>query len=230
MLLLYVVGIPLVLILIVSVLTRRFRNPWKLYMIFGKKGSGKSTFLVKTALKYMEKGYIVYTNMSDLMISGVRLINIEDLGDFVPVSDSLLLVDEVGMIWDNRNFKSFKPSVRDFFKLQRHYKVLVYLASQTFDIDKKLRDLTDAMFLHVNLFGVLSIGKRIFKSITLTESTSEAESRIAENLKFAPIWNWSFTWIPKYKKYFESFALPDVPEIGYIEIEGFQVKKKARKH
>lgn len=226
MLLLYIVGIPLLLFFSVSLLTRKFRNPWKLYMVFGKKGSGKSTYLVKTALKYMQRGFVVYTNMTDLMIAGVRLIDINDLGDFVPVSNSLLLVDEVGMIWDNRNFKSFKPSVRDFFKLQRHYKVLVYLASQTFDIDKKLRDLTDAMYLHVNLFGVLSIGKRIFKSITLTESTSEAESRIAENLKFAPVWNWSFTWIPKYRKYFDSFSLPDMPEIEYSVIDGVPVKVK----
>ncbi len=35
------------------------------------------------------------------------------------------------MIWDNRNFKNFKPEVRDFFKLQRHYKCCLILASQT---------------------------------------------------------------------------------------------------
>ncbi len=27
---------------------------------------------------------------------------------------SCIIVDEVGMIWDNRNFKNFKPEVRDF--------------------------------------------------------------------------------------------------------------------
>lgn len=226
MLLLYIIGIPVFLVLLISVLTRRYRNRWKLYMIFGKKGSGKSTYLIKTAIKYIRNGYAVYSNMPDMMIDGVRVIDIQQLGDFIPDKDSLLLVDEVGTIWDNRNFKNFKPSVRDFFKLQRHYHVIVYLASQTFDIDKKLRDLTDAMYLHVCLFGVLSIGKRIFKSITLTESTSEAESRIAENLKFAPIWNWSFTWIPKWKKYFDSFVAPDLPKLPYDTIRGFNVLRK----
>lgn len=230
MLLVYIFVIPLGLFFLISLLTLRFRNKWKLYMVFGKKGSGKSSFLVKTAVKYLKRGYIVYSNMVELAIDGVRLIEINDLGEFVPVSNSVLLVDEVGMIWDSRNFKQFKPAVRDFFKLQRHYKVLVFLASQTFDIDKKLRDLTDAMFLHVSLFGVLSIGKRIFKSITLTESTSEAESRIAENLKFAPIWNWTFTWIPKYMRYFDSFVLPSMPEIDYQLTSGIvvPVKKNAR--
>lgn len=229
MLLLYIVLIPLSLFLLVSLLTRRYRNRWKLYMIFGKKGSGKSSFLVKTAVKYLRKGYIVYSNMSEICVDGVRLIDIDDLGEFVPVSNSVLLVDEVGMIWDNRNFKNFRPSVRDFFKLQRHYKVLVYLASQTYDIDKKLRDLTDAMYLHVSLFGVLSVGKRIFKSITLTESTSEAESRIAENLKFAPLWNWSFTWIPRYKKYFDSFSFPALEKIPYSVVSGLSPYKRNKK-
>lgn len=203
---------------LLSVLTRKWRNPYKLYLIFGKKGSGKSTYLVKLALRYMKKNYTIYTNMPDMMLPGVRLIDTDKIGDFVPVCDSLLLLDEVGMIWDNRNYKSFKPSVRDFFKLQRHYKVICYLASQTFDVDKKLRDLTDGMILNVNVFNVISLGRPIRRSITLTESTSEAESRIAENLKFAPLWRWKLTWIPRYAKYFKSFTVPKMPELPFFEL------------
>ena len=230
MILLVLIFAPLTICLLLTLFGSKFKNPWKLYMVFGKKGSGKSTFLAKKAVQYMKKGFIVYTNMPDMMIQGVRYINIDDLGEFVPESNSLLLCDEVGMIWDNRNFKQFKPSVRDFFKLQRHYKVICFLASQSFDIDKKLRDLTDGMFLVVNLFGLLSIAKRIYKSITLTESTSEAESRIAENLKFSPIWNWQFTSIPKWSKYFESFTVPDLPKLEYITLEGKEIKVKKKKH
>ena len=122
------------------------------------------------------------------------------------------------MIWDSRDFKKFKPEVRDFFKLQRHYHVVCYLASQTFDIDKKLRDLTDGMILFVNVFNVFSVGKSITKKIVLTDSTSEAESRIAENLKFKPIWDWKFTYIPKYSKYFNSFKVPEMPYLPFREI------------
>lgn len=218
MIILCIIFAPVVLFLFVSLITRRWKNKWKLYLVFGKKGSGKSTFLVKLAYQYLKKGYTVYTNMDDLMLPGVRLFDINFLGDFVPEANSLLLVDEVGMIWDNRNFKNFKPSVRDFFKLQRHYHVIVYLASQTFDIDKKLRDLTDGMILNINILNVFSLGKTIRRSVTLTESTSEAESRIAENLKFCAIWNWKLTFIPKWSKYFNSFVVPDMPKLPYREI------------
>ena len=220
---------PLLFVLLVGLLTKRWRNPWKLFLVFGKKGSGKSTYLVKLAVKYLKKGYHVYTNMLDMTVPGVRLIDIEDLGEFVPEANSLLLVDEVGMIWDNRNFKNFKPSVRDFFKLQRHYKVLVYLASQTFDIDKKLRDLTDGMILNLNVLNVLTVGKTIVRKITLTESTSEAESRIAENLKFRPFWNWKFTYIPKWAKYFNSYDVPQLPTLPFREIAASKVENQVQR-
>ena len=96
--------------------------------------------------------------------------------------------------------------------------MITYLASQTFDIDKKLRDLTDGMILNLNLLNVVSVGKTIRRKITLTESTSEAESRIAEDLKFAPIWTWHFTYIPKWAKYFSSFDVPPMPELPFRTI------------
>lgn len=197
--------------------TRKYLNPYKLYLVFGKKGSGKSTYLVKLAQQHLKKGWLVYTNMEELFMPGVRHFDIQHLGDFVPPANSLLLLDEVGMIWDNRDYKFFKSCVRDFFKLQRHYHVKVYMASQTFDVDKKLRDLTDGMFLHQNIARVFTVGKRITRKVVLTESTSEAESRISEDLVMMPFWNWTYTYIPKWSKYFDSHSIPDKPQLEYTE-------------
>ena len=197
--------------------TRKYLNPYKLYLVFGKKGSGKSTYLVKLAARHLKRGWLVYTNMDELFIPGVRHFEIQHLGDFVPEAHSLLLLDEVGMIWDNRDYKTFKPGVRDFFKLQRHYHVKVYMASQSFDVDKKLRDLCDGMFLHTNFMRVFTLGKRIVRKITITESTSEAESRIAQDLKICPFWDWTLTYIPKWAKYFDSHVIPDKPSLKYKE-------------
>lgn len=187
-------------------------------MVFGKKGSGKSTFLIRKMLYYKKKGYVIYTNMSDCNLPGIRLINPSDLGNFVPCSDSVLFLDEVGMLYDNRNFKNFKPEVRDFFKLQRHYKVICYLASQTFDIDKKLRDLTDEMYLVSSVGYVHSLVRPIRKTVALVESTADSESRISENLKFRSIFSWKIFNNKKCFKYFDSFNVPEKPEINYNEI------------
>lgn len=75
------------------------------------------------------------------------------------------------------------------------------------------------MFLVKNVGIVYSLIRPIRKSITLTESTSQAESRIAEDLKFCWVFSWRLFKIPKYAKYFESFQTPDLPEISYSEIK-----------
>ena len=198
-----------------SLAVRKYKNPYKLFMVFGKKGSGKSSYLVRQAIRYQKKGYIVYTNMSDCCLQDIRIIDPDRIGDFVPVANSVLLLDEVGMLYDNRNYRNFKPSVRDFFKLQRHYKVICYLASQSFDIDKKLRDLTDEMFLISNVATAFSLVRPIRKTVTLTEATAEGESRIAENLKFRFFTSWRLYWIPSTIKYFESFKVPEKEELKY---------------
>lgn len=211
--------------LIWNLATRKYLNPYKLFLVFGKKGSGKSTYLVRLAHDHMKKGWIVYTNLDELFMPGVRHFNIQHLGDFVPEQRSLLLLDEVGMIWDNRDYKVFKPSVRDFFKLQRHYRVKVYMASQTFDVDKKLRDLCDGMFLHQNFARVFTLGKRIVRKVVITQSTSEAESRISEDLKICPPWEWTLTYIPKWAKYFDSHSVPEKEFLTYSEDPWLQDKK-----
>ena len=147
--------------LLYSFAVRKYKNPYKLFMVFGKKGSGKSSYLIRKAIEYQKKGYVVYTNMSDCCLDGVRIIDPDKLGDFVPVADSCLLLDEVGMLYDNRNYRNFRPAVRDFFKLQRHYKVVCFLASQSFDVDKKLRDLTDEMYLITNIATAFSLVRPI---------------------------------------------------------------------
>ena len=197
--------------------TRRYIDPYELIMVFGAKGSGKTSYYIRLALHYLKKGWHVYTNIEDIMVPGVRVFNTKHLGDYAPEADSILLVDEAGIVWADRDYKDFKPQVRKFFKLQRHYRVKVYLSSQNFDVDKKLRDLVDIMYLQVKKKRVFSIGKRINKDIKLVEATGEGESHIAYNLVFAPILKWTLTYIPKYIGYYDSHLVPELPPLPYEE-------------
>lgn len=205
--------------LCLSIKYRHFLSPYRLIMIFGKKGSGKSSYLVSLALKYHKKGFLVYSNLSGVNLPWLRLIDPLDLGKFSPPADSVLLLDEAGTLWDNRNFKSFRSDTRDWFKLQRHYKCIVFLASQSFDVDKKLRDLTDSMILCQSFLPWLSLRRPIRRKITLTEASSMGESRIADELKFSWIFSWRFCFLPKYSKFFDSFIAPDLPEIPFSTLE-----------
>lgn len=218
----YLIFIPFFLLIFsVFYLSNKYSNPYRLYMCFGKKGSGKTTYLTKTAYKYYKKGWKVFATI-DTPFS--CKFNVDLLGQFVPPPNSVLLIDEVGMIWDNRNFKNFRNDVRDFFKLQRHYRCVVYLFSQTFDIDIKLRNLTDAMFLLTSPFPFLSVVRRIKRAIVLVQPNQESEGRIADSLEFVP-WYMSlfgahslqFTFIPRWAKYFDSHEILHLPYFSYVD-------------
>lgn len=190
-------------------LTKKYLNPYKLIFIFGKKGSGKSTLLTRFAFEYRSKGWSVYSTEP---IPGTTLISYEDVGYTYFPENSCIIIDEVGMIWDNRNFKNFQTAVRDYFKLQRHYRHCVILASQTFDVDKKIRDLADEMYLVSKKFRVFTYAKRILRKTVLVEATGESPSKIDENLCFDSLlffWAGSrkLTFIPKYANLFDSFSV-----------------------
>lgn len=194
-----------ILIVVVSwnILTRSYLNPYKLIMVFGKKGSGKTTFLTKQAIRHIKNGWTVYSN---IYIPGTYTYDINDIGIFAFPEKSLVIIDEVGMIWDNRNFKEFKNSTRDYFKLQRQYKHKVIMTSQAFDIDKKLRDLTDEMYLLTNFLRVWSVCKYISKKIVIANNENgqgKEGGTLAEFYSFAVIP--SFTFIPRWTKFFKSF-------------------------
>ena len=167
-------------------------------------------------IKHLKKGWTVYSDFP-VNISGVRLINANDLNSFKPCENSLVCLDEVGLTWNNRNYKDFSQGLTEYIKLQRHFKVKMIIASQSFDVDKKVRDCTDSMILQSNLWNIISISRPIIRSITLTEPTSEAESRIADRLQFDKFWHWRFYFMPKYWKYFDSHSVPFRDEIPYTE-------------
>lgn len=225
-------------------LAYKYRNPYKLIMVFGKKGAGKTTFLTKLAYQYQKKGRPVY---STEWAPGVRMFDVQMIGKMSFPENSVIFIDEVGMIWDNRNFKSFRADVRDYFKLQRHYKHTVYLFSQTFDVDIKLRNLTDAMYLLKCHMGWLSVARKIKRDIVLVQPTGESESRIADSLEFEPFLlslfgckTIIFTFIPRWAKLFNSHEAPELaPNVStYVDIPEdkairrmyqFMNKKKGKK-
>lgn len=198
--------------------TRRFFNPFKMIMILGKKGSGKSTYMVKEMLRHQEKGWLIYTDMWDCNIPGVRLINADDLKDCTPPPYSCLFLEEVGRTFDNRKFKTFDDGLRDWAKFLRKYKTKCFMNSQGYDIDVKIRTCVDELYLMKSVRDCICFIRPIVKTVTLTAPSAESESRIAEGLRFATPWNWRFFWMPKYHKHFNSFAAPARKAIPYKEV------------
>lgn len=209
-----------ILVAVFVFLNYKYRNPYKLTFVFGKKGAGKSCFMVRQMHRYLKKGWNVYTDMADIKIPGVRIISVGSLSEFKPEPHSLVCLDEVGISMDNRSYKSFPPGLRDFFKYVRKMQVVVIMNSQAFDVDKKVRDTTDHMLLLQSIGSLFCVARPIYRSITLTAPSAESESRIADMLRFAWVFSWRFYYMPAYFRYFDSKSMPPRQDVPYTVVEG----------
>lgn len=191
-------------------LTRKYVNPYKLIFVFGKKGSGKSTLLTKLAYKYDKRGWTVYTTEK---LSG--LLNIDNpkkIFDIDFPQKSCIFIDEVSLIWDNRDFKKMDPKVIEWFRYQRHHHCRVYFFSQTFDIDKKLRDLADDMYLVNKYLRVFVAARHIIRKPVVVHPGPESPARIDDDMVVDGPLLWLFgglitAYIPYWSKRFDSFKL-----------------------
>lgn len=199
-------------------LNYRYSNPYKLTFVFGKKGAGKSCYMVRQMHRYLRRGWHVYTDMEDVRIPGVRIVSLKDLQTFRPEPHSLVCLDEVGISMDNREHRTFPPGLRDFFKYARKMQLVVIMNSQAFDVDKKVRDTTDSMLLLTSFGSLFCLARPIRRSIVLTQPSAEAESRIADLLRFSWIFDYHIYYMPAYFRYFDSRAMPPRDLVPYTEV------------
>lgn len=180
---------------------------------FGLPGSGKTTFLTMIAqkeLKKIKKGKSPYKHiLTNFYCEGCEKVDYEQLGHY-DIQDSVILLDEITLDCDSRNFKQFDSYHKDFFLLHRHDNVRVYWFSQQFDgVDKKVRDCTqDLYFVKKGLLLPISKAKRIYRQLDINEMTRE----IVQGYRFGNIFdvlfdnrNTIFCWRPRWYKYFDSF-------------------------
>lgn len=184
---------------------------------FGLPGVGKTSFLAKIAAlenKAIRKGRSkyqrVYTNFSCL---GCFKFSFQDLGlyDF---SDSLILIDEITLEADSRDYKKFSRNLKEFFILHRHYGCdIVYFTQQYDGLDKKIRDLTSDLW-YVKKLACWTVARRIYRVLDINKDTKEIVQGyrfpgIFENLinlvfpGIMGIRRWCFR--PRYYKYFDSW-------------------------
>lgn len=178
--------------------------------------------MVSLMLQYRKAGWHVYTDMQDILIPGVRIIpSVKSLEGCRCEPHSVLFLDEVGLSMNNRGYsqgKGLSEDLQAFWKYLRKMESRCYMNSQAFDVDKKVRDTTDAMVLQVGIANLISLSRPIGRRITLTDANAAGGSTIADQLYFRSPLSWRIFWMPKYYKYFDSKEMPPRVSVPYREV------------
>lgn len=149
--------------------------------IFAPPGNGKScalSLIAQKELKRISKGKSQYKYVfTNYPCKGTYKIKVEDLGRFY-VHDALIILDEVTMELDSRDWKKVSKGLVEFIVTHRHLNCSIVAAVQDFSrMEKTLREnCTDLYFLSrspVPFFRRWAHCRQIFRKLTVNEYSSE---------------------------------------------------------
>lgn len=193
---------------------------------FGLPGSGKTTLLTRIAQKALKKGHYSHI-LTNFYCKGCEQINFADLGHY-NLENCLILLDEITLDADNRQFKSFPKEALQFFVLHRHYNTDVVYATQNWEnVDKKIRDLTHSLYYMRAVGGNFPLIKKlipitkastIYRTLDIDEMTHDIVSGYRfPNLFEKIVGRVSFlVFRPAWYKYFDTCEKPfELPEYSY---------------
>ena len=209
------------------------QHPHVLNVYFGVPGSGKTTFaayLTRWALhenviirfcrrhqnpvtrvllnsRYLKRRIDVYSNVP---ITGAYMLNArEDIGHYM-IEDAKVIIDEAGIEYNNRNFKSFPQEAVYFYKYHRHYRVSVDVFSQSYeDMDVTLRRLAQNFYVvRRSLVPFCVVARRIRRRVGVDEHTKQIADLYALGL---PVLDTKRIFSPPLWKMFNSYSRRELP-------------------
>ena len=204
------------------------KHPHVLNVYFGVPGSGKTTFaayLTKWALheniiirlcrrfdnpvsrlilksKYLKRRIDVYSNVP---ITGAYQLDAKNDIGFYMIQNAKIIIDEAGIEYNNRNFKSFPPESIYFYKYHRHYQTSVDVFSQSYeDMDITLRRLAQNFYVvRKSLIPFCVVARRIRRKIGVDENTHQIADLYSMGL---PVFDTKRIFAPSLWKLFNSYS------------------------
>lgn len=188
---------------------------------FGNPGCGKTTLAVKMAIKNQKYYDHVFLNFDHKIIDGY-IADLDGLGEWTFPDHSFIAIDEAGIEYNSRAYKSLPKPAIAWFKKHRHYKCDVAVFSQSWeDMDVTIRRLSDDLW-YLYRIGPFTLSRRIYKRVTVDKQTQQIiDGYRMPSILWLLIWplqlGWPFqkkytlTYRPFYYKHFDSYSKDNIP-------------------
>lgn len=143
-------------------------------------------------------------------------------------SGSVVLIDEIGVLFQNRRHKEFDPRLVEHFKRYRHDNVTYWVCSQSMDCDVVIRRIVSKYWLLSKRFRVWSVANRLICTPRKVQGSSGSPSTIEDDFIEDPklmkpvVGGMKLCFIPHWAKMFDSYEIPEVQrkrrDIDYSEL------------
>lgn len=151
-------------------------------MLLGAPGFGKSTYLASIVKKAKKTGKNIYSNV---YIDGAFMLDIKKDLNYYRMENGIVVIDEAGAEWDNRDWKNFSDRNKRFFQMHRHYNLDIYVSCQNYeDVDAKIKRLTTKILVCKKAL----LYPWFIKTKSITQDVDIAE----DNTAIVPVFNWRF--------------------------------------
>ncbi len=204
-------------------------------VFFGNIGCGKTTLAARQFYKCLRRDQRDVnrkrTPLYDYYISNfecelAQFCRLADLGRWTFPEHSYIIIDEAGIEYNNRKFKSLPQETIAWLKLSRHYKCDVDFLSQSWDdMDITIRRLASELW-YVRKLGPFTMLRRIYKRVGIDSETHQ----ICDFYEFGKILpcilpppfrqhNIEIFLRKPYYKYFDSYTKPETPVFPFSELK-----------
>lgn len=187
--------------------------PRGMTLFIGAPGSGKTTLCAYFAKRFFKsKEYKDKNIFSNVPILGCKVIDPQtDMGRFL-IEDGVVIIDEGGIEFNNRQYKSLSKDIIKFGKLYRHYGISSFLFfSQGMDIDVTWVRLCDRICLvRKSYIPFFICVQEVRKFIGIDELSKQLVDqyefqKFGKHLIFAPL-----CW-----KLFDTYETPPLPSKSF---------------